>query len=252
MSIIPIFIPVRKETNPLWEFEGDWSADDKAIIESLLQKYSYKHKKPHRKNWLLVCRNFKGDLDYHAAYGADIALYGDTVEELAQRIETYYLTGKTPTNMFESTSPALESSQKTDDWLGQIRQLHEDDKLKLQREQEQKQAQSRQEAATELLRQCKAHELLRQAQRALLNGAGVLNVFEQTEEYDQTLILMWQGNLSAARKPDNVNEDYNYILIGVRRNKVWVNGKAISEVTPEALKVGLLEACKTPRRGRTR
>ncbi len=252
MTVIPIFIPVEKETKPPWEFEGDWTAEDKAIVEAVLQKHNYKHKKPYRKNWLLICRNFKGDADYHASYGADVSLYGDTVEELVERIETYYITGKVPANMFsfESTAPAISVGQKTDEWLSQIRRLHDEDRLKLQREQEQQQSQSRQEAAAELLRQSKAHELLRYVQKALLNGAGLLQVLGQSEEYDEAIVLMWQGAVSAARKPNNVNEDYSYILVGVKKNKVWVNGKAISEVTSEALKAGLLEVCKSPSRGR--
>jgi hypothetical protein len=94
-----IFVPIPIESNPLWKFEGEWSAEDKAAIETVLQKHSYKHKKPYRKYWLLICRRYGEDLDFHAAYGADVVLYGDTVEELVQEIDSYYLTGTVPANM---------------------------------------------------------------------------------------------------------------------------------------------------------
>ena len=255
MTLIPIFIPVGKESTPLWEFEGDWAAEEKAIIEGVLHKHSYKHKRPYRKRWLLICRRFSGDADYHAAYGTKVALCGDTVEELGQRIDLYYLTGKTPTNIFEfeSTAPIIEASRADDDWLNQIKQLHDEDKLRLQGEQEQeqeRQAQARRDVAMKLLGQSKAHELLRQVQKALLNGGGILKVLDQSEEYDQAIVLMWQGSISAARKPDKANEDYSYILVAVRDNKIWVNGTALAKLTLEALKLSLLEACKKPRRSR--
>jgi hypothetical protein len=255
MSLIPIFIPVSRESRPLWEFEGDWTAEEKALLEGVLHKHSHKHKKPYRKQWLLICHRFSGDTDYHATYGTEVALYGDTVEELGQRIDLYYLTGKTPTNIFEfeSTTPLIQPSRADDDWLNQIKQLHEEDKRRLQGEQkleQERQVQARRDIAIKLLGQSKAHELLRQVQKALLNGKGLLKVLDQSEEYDQAIVLMWQGSISAARTPDKANEDYSYILVGVKENKVWVNGTALAQPTPEALKVSLLEACKKPRRSR--
>ncbi|GAB4434178.1 MAG: hypothetical protein Fur0044_31600 [Anaerolineae bacterium] len=220
-----------------------------------MHKHSHKHKKPYRKQWLLICRRFSSDTDYHATYGTEVALYGDTVEELGQRIDLYYLTGKTPTNLveFESTAPLIQANRTDDDWLNQLKQLHDEDKLRLQGEQEQeqeRQAQARRHIAVKLLGQSKAHELLRQVQKALLNGGGILKVLDQSEEYDQAIVLMWQGSISAARKPDKANEDYSYILVGVRDNKMWVNGTVIAKPTPEVLKINLLEACKKPRRSR--
>jgi hypothetical protein len=251
MTVIPILIPFGIETNPLWEFEGDWIAEEKAILEVVLHKHSHKHKKPYRKNWLLICRRLSGDADYHAAYGTEVVLYGDTVEELGQRIDLYYITGKTPTNIFEpeSTTPIGEASRADDAWLNQIKQLHDEDKLRLleqQEQQQERQAQARRDIATKLLGQSKAHELLRQVQKALLNGGGLLKVLDQSEDYDQAIVLMWQGSISAARKPDKANEEYSYILVGVKDNKVWVNGTAIAKPTPEVLKISLLEACKKP------
>ena len=145
----------------------------------------------------------------------------------------------------------MATNQQDNDWLNQIRRLHDEDKLKLQHEEEQRQMQARQ-AVDELLSRSKAHELLRQVQKALLNGAGLLRVLNKTEEYDRAVVLMWHGPISAARRPDVVNEDYSYILVGVKQGKLWVNGRPISEPTLEALKAGLLEACKRPQLGRAK
>src|SRR5512136_1964255 len=100
----------------------------------------------------------------------------------------------------------METNYQDNDWLNQIRRLYDEDKLKLQYEEEQRQMQARQ-AVDELLSRSKAHELLRQVQKALLNGAGVLKVLNKTGEYDQAVVLMWHGPISAARRPDIANED---------------------------------------------
>ncbi len=145
----------------------------------------------------------------------------------------------------------METNPQDNDWLAQIRRLHDDDKLRVQREEAQSQMQTRQ-AVDELLSRSKAHELMRQVQKALLNGAGVLRVLNKTEDYERAIVLMWHGPISAARRPDVVGEDYSYILVAVKHGKLWVNGKPISAPTPEALKVGLLEACKRPQLGRAK
>ncbi len=145
----------------------------------------------------------------------------------------------------------METNPQDNDWLAQIRRLHDDDKLRVQREEAQSQMQARQ-AVDELLSRSKAHELMRQVQKALLNGAGVLRVLNKTEDYDRAIVLMWHGPISAARRPDIAGEDYSYILVAVKHGKLWVNGKPISDPTPEALKVGLLEACKRPQVGRAK
>jgi predicted lactoylglutathione lyase len=36
------------------------------------------------------------------------------------------------------------------------------------------------------------------------------------------------------------------ILVGVKKNQVYVNGKKLSAITPEALKVMLVETAKSP------
>jgi hypothetical protein len=141
----------------------------------------------------------------------------------------------------------------SDDWLNQLRQLREQDKASRQpAEKEQDlsllQAQRVQQAA-DLLRQTDALNLLRQVQKALLDGKGVLDVFEQTQRYDRAISLAWQGPISEARKPDpKSTAAYQYILIGVREGKLYVNDKELAVATPETLKKALVEAAKKPGR----
>ena len=138
-----------------------------------------------------------------------------------------------------------------DDWLKQLQQLHDDDKAKQQPKVDDvgaKALKQQKEAAT-LLRKSKAHELLRQIQKTLLGGGGILDIYEQKSDYERVISLVWQGPISAARRPDPDDpEAYSYILVGVRQGKLWVNGKQVAKATPEALQAALLQACKKPGR----
>ena len=138
----------------------------------------------------------------------------------------------------------------SDDWLTQLEQLHNADKSKQQAEAEkqtQQEKQTKQERAIVLLNDSKAHELLRQVQKVLLDGKGTLDVFEEKGKYDRAIVLAWQGPVSNAHRPNPKDPaDYQYILVGVHQNELWVNGKSVKEATPEALQIELLEAAKNP------
>lgn len=138
----------------------------------------------------------------------------------------------------------------SDEWLEQLHQLHEADKAKRQAETKPEEQQNLEpDQASELLRQSKAHELLRQVQKVLLDGEGTLDIFDRAGDYERAITLVWQGPISAARKPDPDDpEVYNYILVGVRQGKLWVNGKRLASATPEKLKAALLQASKKPGR----
>ena len=127
----------------------------------------------------------------------------------------------------------------SDDWLTQLEQLHNADKSKQQAEAEkqaQQQEQAKQNRAIELLSESKAHELLRQVQRSLLDGKGTLDVFEGKGKYDRAIVLAWQGPISNAHRPDPKDPaDYQYILVGVHQNELWVNGKSVKDATPETI-----------------
>ena len=139
-----------------------------------------------------------------------------------------------------------------DDWLDQLKQLHEADKHKEQAQEPDLNLsilQKKSQAAINLLRRSRAHDLLRQVQKTLLNSGGTLEVHDQTSDYERAITLVWQGPISAARRPDeNDPEPYNYILVGVRQDKLWVNGKSLKDASSEALKSALLQACKKPGR----
>lgn len=142
----------------------------------------------------------------------------------------------------------------SDDWLDELHQLRDQDKASQQAAIEPLDlsvlaAKHAAQQAADLLRQTNAHNLLRQVQKALLDGKGVLDVFEKSDRYERAISLSWQGSISAARKPDPKNpEAYQYILIGVREGKLYVNDKEVPLPTSEALKKALVEAAKKPGR----
>lgn len=98
-----------------------------------------------------------------------------------------------------------------------------------------------------MLQHSRAHELLRQVQKALLDGQGTLEMYDNPKKYDRAIVLAWQGPISAARRPNPKKpEGYCYILVGARGDQLSVNNRPVSPPTPEALKTALLAAAKQP------
>lgn len=138
------------------------------------------------------------------------------------------------------------------DWLDELHQLREEDKAQRQADLKSLNlsvlTSQQVETTTLLLHRCDAHNLLRRLQKVLLDGKGTIDIFEQKSNYDRIITLAWQGPISAARIPDPEDpEDYNYIYVGVKRGKVYVNGEELSPVTPDALKPALVKAAKNPK-----
>ena len=142
----------------------------------------------------------------------------------------------------------------SDDWLAQLRQLHQDDKDRLDAAataqlQVAEQEKAEQNAVLALLRDSHAHELLRQVQKALLDGQGTLTVYEKARKFDRAIVLAWQGPISDARRPHpNSSEPIYFIMVGVQQGKLWVNQQPLDVPTPNALKAALLAAGKNPAR----
>lgn len=139
----------------------------------------------------------------------------------------------------------------TTDWLTELRQLHEADKQKHQEKTQELDLSilRRSEQAVDLLNKCQAYRLLRRAQQALLDGKGQIDISENTEKYERVVSLVWQGPISNARMPRlEDSEDYQYIAVGARGGKVYVNEKLLEPVAPEALKLVLVKASKKPAR----
>ncbi len=142
----------------------------------------------------------------------------------------------------------------SDNWLDELRQLHEDDKalhqVKIERQQRQEQEeQAQRNLAFELLQQSQAYKLVRQVQKNLLGGGGALDFFDNAYDYERVISLVWQGPISAARRPNpNDPAEYSYILVGVKKGKLCVNGQPLPASTPTALKNALLKAAKNPER----
>jgi hypothetical protein len=59
---------------------------------------------------------------------------------------------------------------------------------------------------------------------------------------------VWQGPVSNARTPDPDDpEDYKYIMVGACGKTLYVNGKKLKSITPEALQKALVVAAKDPK-----
>jgi hypothetical protein len=140
----------------------------------------------------------------------------------------------------------------TDKWLDQLRQIREADKVR--HEAESKAAitpdkKAKVDRAAILLHRSQAHELLRQVQKVLLGGQGTLDILSDVSDYERVVTLVWQGPVSAARRPNPEDpQEISYLLVGVRQGKLWVNGQKLASGTPEALKKALVMACEKPGR----
>jgi hypothetical protein len=139
----------------------------------------------------------------------------------------------------------------SNNWLDELYNLRAEDKSQRQAETDlldlQVLAAQRDQQAADILRQADAHNLLRQAQKALLDGKGVIDVFEHESEFDRILTLVWQGPISAARSPNPKDSaEYQYIAIGVRQGKLYVNDDEVTSITPETLQKALVKAAKNP------
>ena len=89
--------------------------------------------------------------------------------------------------------------------------------------------------------------LARRLQSALLGGKGIIDIFDSQDDYDRIITLVWQGPISNARKPNPEDPaEYQYISVGARGKRLFVNDKEVTSLTPEALKIALVEAAKKP------
>jgi len=137
----------------------------------------------------------------------------------------------------------------SDPWLDQLRRLYDEDKAKHVAEKPKKPEKPPPSRANEILRKSQAHQSLRDVQKFLLNGGGTLDIFDRGSDYERGITLAWQGPISEARKPDiNDPEPYNYIVVGVRNDALWVNGKRLADTKPDTLKEALLAASQNPER----
>jgi hypothetical protein len=137
----------------------------------------------------------------------------------------------------------------SDDWLTELQKLREEDEAKRQAELDKLDLSviSRQNQTAQILRDSDAHNLLRKVQKVLLNGKGIIDIFDRTKQYDRAIALIWQGPISNARipKPDDP-DDYHYILVGAKGGNLYVNGRCLKGTTPETLKSALVWASKNP------
>ncbi len=137
------------------------------------------------------------------------------------------------------------------DWLDELDDIRKDDETK-QQEQKAKidlSSSNRYEQATSVLKICNVHTLLRRVNGALLHDKGVIDIFDRTDEYDRAITLVWQGSVSKARTPDTTDpSEFQYIVVGAKGSKLYVNGRNLKSNTPETLKKTLVWAAKNPKK----
>jgi hypothetical protein len=131
-----------------------------------------------------------------------------------------------------------------DDWRSQLRQIYEVDRVRQQAQEERDETPEPEIVAEALLRRCRAHDLMRQVQKTLLNGGGKLQFYEEVGGYDQAVVLMWSGPISAATKPASIADVDAAIIVGANDGGVFVNDSQLAEASPEALKQVLLELAR--------
>jgi len=141
----------------------------------------------------------------------------------------------------------------TDNWLDELYRMHNEDKTKQQSSKKTAPldmsvlSKNRVELAAAVMRTVNAHTLMRRLQSALLGGKGIIDVFDSKDDYDRIITLVWQGPISNARKPNPEDPtEYQYISVGARGKKLYVNDQEVTSLTPEALKIALVEAAKNP------
>lgn len=140
----------------------------------------------------------------------------------------------------------------TDTWLDELYRMHNEDKAKQQALQKNVAdlnvlPENRAELAAAVMRSVNAHNLMRRLQSALLGGKGIIDIFDSKDDYDRIITLVWQGPISNARKPDPEDPtEYQYISVGARGKRLFVNDQEVASLTPEALKIALVEAAKKP------
>ncbi len=137
----------------------------------------------------------------------------------------------------------------SDDWLDELRKIRDEDQARVQAQTDKLDLSvlKRKNQAIDVLRQSDAHYLLRQVQKVLLDGNGVIDIIDATQQYDRAIVLKWQGPIALARQPQSKDpEEYHYILIGAKGDQLFVNDRLLKNATPEMLKSALVWASKNP------
>ena len=136
-----------------------------------------------------------------------------------------------------------------DSWLDDLQALHDADQAQREAKEAAKQkakslVEQRKEQARAIMNRLHAHELLRQLQKTLLKGNGELTFYQNTQEYDEVVTLVWCGSFSAARKPKIDEVPEGNLVVAARGGQAWLNGVAIEIHTPDYLQKMLLAACR--------
>ena len=73
----------------------------------------------------------------------------------------------------------------------------------------------RQAVNEELLKKVRAFEFLRDIRKALLNGVGRIELFENAQGYDVIMALVWDGPVGNPKPTRAGSKEARYIFVGV-------------------------------------
>ena len=130
------------------------------------------------------------------------------------------------------------------EWLSELRELHEADKAYHHAEEKRQAPPEPEVVAERLLEKCDAHQLMRQVQKVLLNGGGKLQFFEDVGGYHRAIVLMWQGPVSAASALVRLEDVEAAIIVGANEEGVFVNDRLLPDASVEALRHRLLKVAQ--------
>lgn len=131
-----------------------------------------------------------------------------------------------------------------EEWLAQLRAIYEADRVKRESLAAQAVEPAAELSAADLLQQCNAHGLVRQVQRALLNGGGKIQFYEDVGGYEQAIVLIWSGPISDAAAPAEIKDVDASLIVGANDDGVFVNDRKLSNPSPQALQTALLEMAR--------
>ena len=98
--------------------------------------------------------------------------------------------------------------------------------------------------AQDLLKQVEALKLLRDMLKLMLDGVGKIETFENQNDYDIILALIWDGPIREPKPPRAASKERSHIFLGVAGEKLYVNGVQVEPCTTAGLQTALLAAAR--------
>ncbi len=94
--------------------------------------------------------------------------------------------------------------------------------------------------AQSILQDISALRLLREMNQVLFDGKARIETFHNQNGYHTIIALLWEGSIRAPKFASLKTKTPNKIFIGIKNEKVYVNGKEVKPVTIENLQESIL------------